>query len=127
MQEPYRKGVATHPDPESCMASREAAIEALTGAHAGRVSSCEIIATGVPTSFSKAEGHLVEGASASPQLTPRSLRPRACMDTPRARTVVHSDWAVDFTLQDGKVVRWQAYLDTAAMAAAFAAATQAAV
>src|SRR5206468_5987628 len=56
MQESHRKGVAIHPDPESCMASREAAIEALTGAHAGRVLSCEIIATGVPTSFSKAEG-----------------------------------------------------------------------
>jgi hypothetical protein len=28
------------------VASREAAIEALTGAHAGRVLSCEIIATG---------------------------------------------------------------------------------
>jgi len=49
MKESYRKGVATHPDPESCVASREAAIEALTGAHAGRVWSCEIIATGVPT------------------------------------------------------------------------------
>ena len=31
MKESYRKGVANHPDPESCMASREAAIEALTG------------------------------------------------------------------------------------------------
>jgi hypothetical protein len=29
--------------------SRKAAGEALTGAHAGWVSSCEIIATGVPT------------------------------------------------------------------------------
>jgi RNA-directed DNA polymerase len=56
MKESRRKGVASHPDPESCVASREAAIEALTGAHAGRVSSCEIIATGVPTSFSMAEG-----------------------------------------------------------------------
>jgi hypothetical protein len=33
------------------MASRKAAIEALTGAHAGRVLSCEIIANGVPKSF----------------------------------------------------------------------------
>jgi len=49
MKESYRKGVANHPDPESCMASREAAIEALTGAHAGRVLSCEIIAIRVPT------------------------------------------------------------------------------
>ena len=57
MKESYRKGVASHPDPESCVASREAAIEALTGAHAGRVLSCEIIATRVPTSFRKAKGH----------------------------------------------------------------------
>ena len=51
MKESYRKGVANHPDPESCVASRKAAIEALTGAHAGRVLSCEIIAIGVPTPF----------------------------------------------------------------------------
>jgi hypothetical protein len=31
MEESYRKGVASHPGPESCVASREAAIEALTG------------------------------------------------------------------------------------------------
>jgi hypothetical protein len=49
MKESHRKGIASHPDPESCVASREAAIEALTGAHAGRVLSCEIIATRVPT------------------------------------------------------------------------------
>jgi hypothetical protein len=38
-------------------ASRKAAIEALTVTHAGRVLSCEIIATGMPTSFSKAESN----------------------------------------------------------------------
>ena|SRR5881628_3188087 len=86
MQESHRKGVAIHPDPESCMASREVAIEALTGAHVGRVLSCEIIATGVPTSFSKAEGHTDRDVIASLCPTPRSLRPRACMETPRART-----------------------------------------
>lgn len=42
MKEPYRKGVATHPDPESCAGGREASGEALTGAHAGQVSSSEI-------------------------------------------------------------------------------------
>ena len=57
MRESHRKGVASHPDLESCVSSRKAAIEALTEAHAGRVLSCEIIATGVPTPFSKAEGH----------------------------------------------------------------------
>jgi hypothetical protein len=49
MKESRRRGVANHPVPESCVASREAAIEALTGAHAGRVLSCEIIAIRVPT------------------------------------------------------------------------------
>ena len=42
MKESYRKGIANHPDPESCVGGRKAAIEALTGAHAGRVLSCEI-------------------------------------------------------------------------------------
>src|SRR5262245_54777683 len=86
MQESHRKGVAIHPDPESCMASRKATIEALTGAHAGRVLSCEIIATGVPTSFSKAEGHTDGGVIPSLRPAPRSLRPRACGGTPRAGT-----------------------------------------
>ena len=42
MRESYRKGVANHPDPESCVCHREVAGEALTGAQAGRVLSCEI-------------------------------------------------------------------------------------
>ena len=37
MKESYRKGVAIHPGPESCVASRKAAIEALTGAPVGCV------------------------------------------------------------------------------------------
>ena len=63
MKESYRKGVATHPDPESCVASRKATTEALTGAPAGRVLSCEIIASGVPTPYHVAEGHVARGAS----------------------------------------------------------------
>jgi hypothetical protein len=86
MKESYRKGIAIHPGPESCVASRKAAIEALAGVHAGRAWSCEIIATGVPTLFSKAEGHTHGCAIASIRRTPRSLRPQACMETPRART-----------------------------------------
>jgi hypothetical protein len=42
MQEPYKKGVATHLGPESCAGGREAAGEALTGERAGRVLSSEI-------------------------------------------------------------------------------------
>src|SRR5260370_32805841 len=86
MRASHRKGVATHPDPESCVASRKATIEALTGAHVGRVMSCEIIASGVPTSYHVTEGHAAAGAIASLARTLRSLRPQACMETPRART-----------------------------------------
>jgi hypothetical protein len=42
MEEPYGEGVASHTDPESCAASREAGGEALTGAHAGGVLSREM-------------------------------------------------------------------------------------
>jgi len=86
MKESYRKGVANHPDLESCVASRKAGGEALTEARAGWVLSCEIIATGVPTPFSKVEGHTEGSANASTLRTPRSLRPQACKETPRART-----------------------------------------
>ncbi len=41
MKEPYRKGLATHPDPESCAGGRKDMGEALTGARAGRVLSSE--------------------------------------------------------------------------------------
>jgi hypothetical protein len=86
MKESYRKGVATHPDPESCVASRKATIEALTGAPVGRVLSCEIIASRVPTPYHEVEGNIATGASASLLRTLRSLRPQACRETPRART-----------------------------------------
>src|SRR6266851_10515050 len=78
MKESYRKGVASHPDPESCVGSRKAAGEALTGAHAGWVWSCEIIATGVPTSFRMAEGNTDGCAIASikhPQDSAQSQTP----------------------------------------------------
>jgi RNA-directed DNA polymerase len=75
MKESYGKGLANHPGLESCVVGREAAIEALTGVHAGRVLSCEIIATGVPTSFSMAEGNTDGCGIASAWRTPRSLRP----------------------------------------------------
>ena len=85
MKESHRKGVANRPDPESCVASREAAIEELTGANVGWVLSCEIIATGVATSFCMAEDNTGGCAIASAGGTPRSLRPQA-WETPRART-----------------------------------------
>ena len=49
MKEPYGKGVANHPDPESCAGDGNIAGEALTGAHAGQPLSSEITSIGVPT------------------------------------------------------------------------------
>ena len=49
MQEPHKKGLANHLDPESCAGDREVAGEALTGAHAGQPLSSEITLSGVPT------------------------------------------------------------------------------
>jgi hypothetical protein len=39
MKEPYGEGLASHTVPESCVVSREAGCEALTGARAGGVLS----------------------------------------------------------------------------------------
>jgi len=86
MKESHREGVASHPDPESCAASRKAGREALTGAHAGGTLSCEISGSGVPTSSTETEGHTDGSANASFQRAPRSQRTQACMETPRART-----------------------------------------
>ena len=41
MKESYGEGLATHADPESCGATCEGGVEALTGARAGRVFSRE--------------------------------------------------------------------------------------
>ena len=56
----YRKGIANHPDPESCGGAREDAIEALTGESAGQPLSREIRQSGAPTLLSEAEGHTDE-------------------------------------------------------------------
>jgi len=42
MKELHGEGLASHTDPVSCVISREAGHEVLTGAHAGRVSSREM-------------------------------------------------------------------------------------
>jgi len=46
MQESYREGPASHPDPESCGGDRKGTPEASTGVHAGKVLSREISASG---------------------------------------------------------------------------------
>src|SRR5260370_37875235 len=71
MQESYGEGVAIHTDPELCGASREAGLEALVGARAGRVLSPEISQTGGPTLSPCAEGNTLSSKSASWTWTPR--------------------------------------------------------
>ena len=86
MQEPHRKGLANHPDPESCVVSREAGCEALTGAHAGGVLSRDMLINqsadvvhdgGRQHRWVRECEHSLDSA--------RSETP-ACMETPRART-----------------------------------------
>jgi RNA-directed DNA polymerase len=66
----YRKGIANHPDPESCGGGREGVIEALTGERAGQPLSREIKQSGTPTLLSEAEGHTDEGATREPSEGP---------------------------------------------------------
>ena len=75
MSESYRKDLASHPGPESCVCIGNGAGEALTGVHAGQVLSCEIIPSGVPTLLSEAEGNNGLADMARPNRTPRSRRP----------------------------------------------------
>jgi hypothetical protein len=79
MQKSHGKGPASHPDPESCVDGRKAGGEALTGAHAGQPSSCEIIYSGVPTPLSEAECHTEIDATGKPISDPaqsKTLRMR---------------------------------------------------
>src|SRR5215831_9167223 len=70
MKESYGKDPASHPGPESCVGDREGAGEALTGAHVGQPSSCEIRSSGVPTRLSDAEGHIAGGVMGEPSSDP---------------------------------------------------------
>ena len=76
MKESHRKGLANHPDPESCVAVVRRAIEALTGAHAGRVLSCEIIRPPGCRRCPNAEGNIVTRRYRECVATLRSRRPR---------------------------------------------------
>lgn len=79
MKEPYREGLANHPDPELCGRTREGAAEALTGAGAGRVLSREIIVVG------SADAVLVRGRQH------RRTRSRECPEgSPRSETPLHA-------------------------------------
>ena len=86
MKESYRKGIANHPDPESCESGRKAALEALTGAYAGWVSSSEIGYFRVPTVSENWKATLRSVANARPAQALRSRRPQACIEALCART-----------------------------------------
>ena len=64
MKESYRKGLASHPDPESCAEGGNTVGEALTGAHTGQLLSAEIT---------------------SPACRPSGLQGKATSDTPTDR------------------------------------------
>jgi len=70
MKVSHGKGPASHPDSESCVDGRKAGGEALTGAHAGQPSSCEIRSFGVPTLLSEAEGNTGSGVTGEPLSDP---------------------------------------------------------
>jgi len=86
MKESRRKGVANHPDPESCGVGRKDDAEALTGARAGEVLSREINFSGTPTPLVAAEGNTGRDVIASPTRAQRGRRPSACTETPRTGT-----------------------------------------
>ena len=66
----HRRGIANHPDPESCGGAREGVTEALTGESAGQPLSREIRQSGAPTLLSEAEGHIGEGDTREPSASP---------------------------------------------------------
>ena len=70
MKESHGEGPASRTDPELCADGREAAGEALTGAHAGQVSSCVINQSGTPTPLTQAEGNITGGDRGEPPESP---------------------------------------------------------
>jgi hypothetical protein len=101
MKEPHRKGVANHPDPESCAGGGNSAGEALTGAHTGQPSSSEITSIGVPTLYCEGEGHtsdsvhrkLSADAAESETLSMRGNFMRGNRETPKTSTSNNAPWA----------------------------------
>jgi len=71
----YDEGVAIHVGPEPCVSGREARGEASAGDRAGQPSSRESPMVPDADAVTKAEGHTIEGASASPRSIRRGQRP----------------------------------------------------
>ncbi len=95
MKESYIEGVATHDDPESCVAARKDHSEALAGACAGTVLSREIKHFRVPTQLTNAEGNTGSAVIARRCTTLRGRRPVARTEPLCARTGrshLHPSW-----------------------------------
>ena len=101
MEEPYREGVATHPDPESCVSAREGSpnaacagrmegidpgCEALTGAPAGEALSREITTFGSRRRPGLRKAILEGALFASARGFRRGLRPSARREAAWPRT-----------------------------------------
>ena len=86
MKEPYGEDLASHTDPESCVVSREAEHEVLTGAHVDGVLSREIAGNqDADAVYSAGRQHWwVRYREHLPDL--RGQRPPIGMEPPRART-----------------------------------------
>ena len=88
MQEPYEEGPASHLDPESCADGREAGREALTGARADTVSSCDKANRGAE-SMSPDERHTVGDAHRESPPDPAQSQTRSMSGTPS-----HGTWEI---------------------------------
>lgn len=75
MREPHEEGLASHLDPEPCVATREGRREASAGAPAGSVSSRETWSFRDADGFGPPEGNTVSCAIASTARVPRGRRP----------------------------------------------------
>ncbi len=75
MKVQYRKGVATHPDPESCGGVREGDFEALTGEAAGQPLSREIGSLERRRSYAMRKATRWVACIASHPTAPRGRRP----------------------------------------------------
>ena len=86
MKEPYSEGLASHAGPESCVPMRKDVHEALTGECVGRVLSREIIKMEAPRLSLWSQSKTGQDDMARPARASRGPRPRACTETPHART-----------------------------------------
>ena len=87
MREPYKKGIASHLGPESCMVGRKAEHEALTGVQAGwAIEPRNGAYFRGPTLSSNAEGNRMGVAKRETTITLRGRRPQTSLETQCART-----------------------------------------